>query len=381
VRLKVAEDSPVGHKGLRFGQSGGEREAHSPVRDVEAIQGILGARVLLVEDNAINQMVARELLEGFGLKVVVAGNGLEGLAALERDVFDLVLMDVQMPGIDGYETSRRIRKVEANNDLPVVALTAHAMAGDREKSLDAEMDDHLTKPIDPDELFDVLVKWINPVHRGGVLSQTKTTSAARLPAQLSGIDQQAGLRVVGGNHEIYLDLLRRFHRDNLEASVRLTGLLEHNRDEAKHVVHNIKGTAATIGAFKLSEAASGLELALRKGEADVESFRLQIKDSLSDVLSGLSGLESVEQEQQNTGGRLPDMQHTQSLVDELTAMLKEGDLQALIIAEQLADSLVETSVSEDIRALQEKISEFDFEQSLHILQRLVDGIEKAAKAD
>jgi len=155
-----------------FGHKGGTRRGRRTARahaDVD-LTPVRGAQVLLVEDNEINQDVARELLEKPGLVVTVASNGKEAVQAVEQRDFDIVLMDVQMPEMDGLEATRVIRKLgkPGISDLPIVAMTAHAMAGDREKSLDAGMNDHLTKPIDPSELFRTLLEWIKPGERATV---------------------------------------------------------------------------------------------------------------------------------------------------------------------------------------------------------------------
>ena len=121
---------------------------------------IVGARVLLVEDNDINQQVAREILEGAGLIVSLADNGQEAVTAVQTGTYDVVLMDIQMPVMDGYAATRAIRRDDRYKDLPILAMTAHAMAGDAQKSLDAGMQDHVTKPIDPEHLFAALQKWI-----------------------------------------------------------------------------------------------------------------------------------------------------------------------------------------------------------------------------
>jgi CheY-like chemotaxis protein len=131
-------------------------------RTAERLQDIRGAWILLVEDNEINQQVARELLEGAGLPVAIATNGEEAVGAVKKKDFEAVLMDVQMPVMDGYQATREIRKDERLKGLPIIAMTAHAMTGDREKCLKAGMNDYVSKPIDPDELFFTLVKWIKP---------------------------------------------------------------------------------------------------------------------------------------------------------------------------------------------------------------------------
>lgn len=128
---------------------------------------IKGAKILLVEDNEVNQLVAKRIMEKAGLKVSIADNGLKALESLEADQFDLVLMDIQMPEMDGLEATRRIRANPRWAELPVVAMTAHALSGDRELSLEAGMNDHITKPISLPELFRTLARWIDPAARGG----------------------------------------------------------------------------------------------------------------------------------------------------------------------------------------------------------------------
>ncbi len=133
--------------------------------DEEGLQKIRGARVLLAEDNEINQQVAEEILQQAGLVVRIANNGKEAVEMVKAGKFDVVLMDIQMPVMGGFEATQEIRRDERFKDLPIIAMTAHAMAGDREKSIEAGMNDHVTKPIDPDQLISALVKWIKPGDR------------------------------------------------------------------------------------------------------------------------------------------------------------------------------------------------------------------------
>jgi PAS domain S-box-containing protein len=147
------------------GQQQPQTSVRAPVasrRDVRASQQLQGARVLLAEDNGVNRLVASEMLARLGVDVFHAANGQEAVEAVQQQTFDLVLMDVQMPVLDGYGASEQIRTLPGGQDLPIVALTAHAMSGDRERCLEAKMNDYLTKPIDPDALYAALVKWVRP---------------------------------------------------------------------------------------------------------------------------------------------------------------------------------------------------------------------------
>ncbi|MGE5255117.1 MAG: response regulator, partial [Hyphomicrobiales bacterium] len=224
---------------VAFGKEAIESEAATRVRggDEEELGKIRGARVLLAEDNEINQQVAKEILEQAGLVVRIAGNGQEALDLIRGEVFDAVLMDVQMPVMDGYTATRKIRELEAgcsNLDtgsssasalglkpqaasLPIIAMTAHAMSGDHEKSLAAGMNDHITKPIDPAKLFRTLAKWIG--HREAMPEAAEAFPAATgpqaaeppppegtLPAAMPGFDLPDGLQRLLGNRALYRKL-------------------------------------------------------------------------------------------------------------------------------------------------------------------------------
>ena len=130
----------------------------------------------MAEDNEINQQVAREILESAGFVVEIASNGREAVEKVRSSPYDAVLMDIQMPEMDGLQAAEELRRDGRFGDLPIIAMTAHAMAGDREQSLQAGMNDHVTKPIDPDALFAVLLRWVRPGERGAVTSDATFTA-------------------------------------------------------------------------------------------------------------------------------------------------------------------------------------------------------------
>lgn len=245
--------------------------------DSESLKSIRGARVLLVEDNEINQQIASELLEKAGLVVAVANNGREGVQAVVKDDYDIVLMDIQMPEMDGMEATRQIRAIgKAGIDkLPILAMTANAMAGDRERSLEAGMNDHVTKPIDPDELFSALLRWIKPgereipedlkEHPAGEEKQVSPESFPEIP----GIDSKTGIGRVGGNVRLYRELLGKFVRDSAQAHQDVIDALAwNNRELAQRIAHTVKGTSGNIGASDLSTAAAAVESAIAKDDQE-----------------------------------------------------------------------------------------------------------------
>ena len=237
------------------------------VPDGASLDRIRGARILLVEDNAINQQVAAGLLEQMGMTVEIAGNGHIGVAKALAAPFDLVLMDVQMPELDGFEATRQIRRHPGFERLPIIAMTAHAMAGDREKSLAAGMFEHLTKPIEVERLMETLLRWIKP--RPGEAAAAPPSGPGKpdgpvLP-EVAGLDTRLGLRLVGGSQTLYLNLLRQFQIEHggEAANVRVA-LAEARAKDAERMAHSVKGAAAVLGATTLSAASAELEVALRE---------------------------------------------------------------------------------------------------------------------
>jgi len=222
-----------------------------------------------VEDNEINQQVAKEILEGAGLVVSLADNGQEALDAVQADAFDAVLMDVQMPVMDGYAATRAIRRDDRYKDLPIIAMTAHAMAGDAQKSLDAGMQDHVTKPIDPERLFDALQKWIrservaaDPVVEAPppLIPDVTATADDSLPDHLPGFEIAAGLKRLQGNRKLYRKLILDFADNYAGAGLEIrkyvvAGLFQ----QAHEHVHSLKGVAGNLEARLLLAATMAVE--------------------------------------------------------------------------------------------------------------------------
>jgi PAS domain S-box-containing protein len=268
---------------------------------IEAVRRIRGARILLAEDNEINQQVAKELLQGVGLEVSVARDGNEAVEKALRGSYDAVLMDIQMPEVDGLEATRRIRSSgkKGTETVPIIAMTAHAMEQDREKSLEAGMNDHITKPIDPTEFFSTLVRWISPRMIRTETSPKEKKAApkeenAPFPVTLTGIDEKKGLARVGGSAVVYKDLLSKFKRDFSDSGRSIENAIEEeDLHTARHISHAVKGVAGNIGAEGLYRVASRLDDAL--GEKKIENANGLIenyKRELDTVVRSIILLES-----------------------------------------------------------------------------------------
>ncbi len=248
------------------------RVAHKHEQKAKALKHIQGAHVLLVEDNEINQQVAKEILEGAGLNVNLATNGQEAVDAVKENKYDAVLMDVQMPVMDGYTATREIRNLKSEiRNVPIIAMTAHAMAGDEAKSLQAGMNGHVTKPIDPEQLFSTLQKWIRPSEKREQIQQPDNSverpemnaavpEAAELPDALPGFDLADGLKRLQGNKTLYRKLLLNFGADYNAAANDIRDALDaKDFDHAHSLVHNLKGLAGNLAATDLQAATVSLE--------------------------------------------------------------------------------------------------------------------------
>jgi PAS domain S-box-containing protein len=264
--------------------------------------GLRGARILLTEDNEINQQIAVELLESAGAAVRLANNGREAVEILLNGppLYDLVLMDLQMPVMDGYQATARIRGDQRFANLPIVAMTAHATIEERARCLAAGMTDHISKPVDSEELFGTLARYYRPSgiavddsntlgamsHDGiGALPWTGESSAetVTLPS-VEGLDVSSGLLRVGGNRELYVTLLRQFIHEQGDVAVRIRDLLEAGHNEvAARLVHTLRGLAGNLGADGVQGAAAELETGMASPvEASrIEAMRQQLAEELA----------------------------------------------------------------------------------------------------
>ncbi len=220
-----------------------------PARPPRDPTRLAGARVLVVEDNEINRLVTKDILEQAGIVTRFAENGVDGVrAVLEEGPFDGVLMDVQMPRMDGYTATRLIRANPGFAGLPIIALTANALEGDRDAALAAGMNDYIAKPVDPEAALETLGRWVRPA----------TPAAAGAAGGV--LDRTAGLRRVGANQALYDKILLRFMEDAGQFAATFRTIFEAgDREAATRLVHSLKSSAGTIGADEVQRAAARLE--------------------------------------------------------------------------------------------------------------------------
>jgi CheY-like chemotaxis protein/HPt (histidine-containing phosphotransfer) domain-containing protein len=248
-----------------------------------------GARMLLVEDDEINQQVAREMLENYGIKVTVAENGEEAIARLKEEQFDGVLMDMQMPVMDGVSTTREIRKDPRYAQLPIIALTANVMVSDQNEILAAGMNDHIGKPIDPDRLVATLAKWVHPNRTTEMPAPLETvpTSATETLPNLPGVNVDESVRRIGGNVTLYYSLLDTFRVNQQQVVSRIREALASNDlITAERLAHTLRGIAGTLGAESLQNQAEILEKNIKNGSfGDVESLLEQIDQEMVSLIA------------------------------------------------------------------------------------------------
>ncbi len=290
-----------------------------------------GARVLLVEDNELNQEVATELLRDAGFSVDVAENGQVALDRVRAAPYDVVLMDMQMPVMDGVTATIEIRKDPAFASLPVVAMTANAMQSDRERCIAAGMNDHVAKPIEPEDLWRALAHWIKP--RAGAIAPARATAAeageASLPTAVQGLDMEAGLRRVLGKKPMYISMLRKFCSGQRDAAARIEAALSAgNADAAERNAHTLKGLAGNIGAAALQADAGVVEAAIHQGRPHgdvaplVQALDVRLQSLVGELLAQLPA------DPDAAAAASVDPVHLHAVCTRLEALLAEDDAEA-----------------------------------------------------
>jgi CheY-like chemotaxis protein len=343
-----------------------------------------------VEDNEINQQVAQEILEGAGLNVALAADGQEGVNAVKENNYDVVLMDIQMPVMDGYTATREIRKDKHFKDLPIIAMTAHAMAGDEDKSLEAGMNGHVTKPIDPDQLFSTLQRWIKPSEKRVQVEQPEVPvkrpesdkavpAEDELPGSLSGFDLADGLKRLQGNKKLYRKLLLSFATDYRETAKDIRIALDAKDFEQAHsLVHNLKGLAGNLAATDLQTAAVNLEKLVKgveKKPPSAKELNLKFSELENALNQALKSVQSLGVSAEENVGKLSDEE-----IAAIPVELAQDIAKRIHDAAEMGDVTTLIAISEEIKAH----SDSSLPLSKQIVQMAedfdLDGIQKLADA-
>jgi len=332
-----------------------------------------GARILLTEDNEINQQIALELLEGVGAHVTVAANGRIAVETLtngpQPPPFDVVLMDLQMPEMDGLQATRKLRSDPRFATIPIIAMTAHATIEERQRCLDAGMNDHIAKPIDPRNLFETVGKFFTP-SAAAAPSAPADPSAPVAPSPddipaIAGLDLADGLARVGGNRKLYRKLLRQFI-DQQASTVEDVRRAQQNGDDAlaERLAHSLKGVAGNLGARDLQRAAGTLEKAIRERlpAADIEVARASLAACLAPLVAAISQALPGDAPPAPAGVPPPQVPpgRSRELATQLLAMLSDMDPGAADFIEDNRPGLAPLFSQETWRGFEQHVQDYAF---------------------
>jgi CheY-like chemotaxis protein len=390
--------------------------------------------VLLVEDNEINQQVALEILQGAGLEVTVANNGREGIDAIQKNQYDAVLMDIQMPVMDGYTATKAIRKWERRlkakgsrlkakdpsspdgfaaasreqkkegeklgrwegenksdiqhptHNIPIIAMTAHAMAGDREKSIEAGMNDHVAKPIDTKELFSTLAKWIEPgdgkmqVYPAKEVLKDEAAREGDPFPELQGVSVSDGLKHVGGNKILYRKLLIQFFDTNRESVNEIKEALKiKDQTLAVRLAHTVKGVAATLGAGALAQVAGELEKELKSDETGelsriLEQFESHLNQVMQSIEKSKTDIKDETVSGESSGQDYIDNTVVGPIIRDLFNLMESDLVEASNRLNDLAGHLADSIFDEQFKMLENQMDIFDIPAALDTLKAIANEL-------
>ncbi len=359
----------------------------SPIHTGPRHAALCGARVLLVEDNELNRDVATELLRAVGITPAVAINGRAAVDYLASTPCELVLMDMQMPVMDGLTATEEIRRDPRLQSLPIIAMTANVLQSDRERCLAAGMNDHIAKPIDPEELWKKMAHWL---HRSSVATPSpaaaepasnsdrpRPTAAtiSPLPAPVVGLDTALGLRRVGGSHSLYLSILRKFIAAHRLACADISAALD-NGDAAlaERLAHSLKGVAATLGAEQIKTDAGLLEAVLRSRAPplEIEQSLAKLATTLGTLIVALERVLPVEPTA--AGSVAGTRQQVHAACRELAALVADGRFEAAAALER-HQRVLQAGLAGRYAGIAAAIETFDFELAGRRLQEAIAALE------
>jgi two-component system sensor histidine kinase/response regulator len=358
--------------------------SHAAKADAQSYDAT-GIRVLLVEDNAINQQVATELLESAGAIVTISNHGGQAVKILTEgeQAFDIVLMDLQMPEMDGITATQLLRKHLRLQQIPIIAMTAHALVEERRKCIEAGMNDHVSKPIEPDALFSTLLRWAKPnppITSQAAVSGPPTTvgepeDRSSMP-QIAGVKIADGLKRVAGNRKLYLNLLSQFVTEQAGTASQIAGALEGgDRKLAEGIAHTVKGVAGNLGVSDVESAAQKLERAIRDGQDSastltlLDQFAVTLRVHINSIRRALPDSALA----QKLGARaVPfDRERTVRALNRLKTLLEANDGDSQDAFEVLHDAVAGVVDRTHLDALSETINHFEFERALAKLEEIV----------
>jgi len=340
-------------------------EERSPIKFKRALAG---KRVLLVEDNDINQLVAKDILEQVGIQVSIASNGEEAIKYVRANKFDAVLMDVQMPIIDGYQATGILRKTYSRSELPIIAMTANALRGDRERSIDSGMNDYISKPIDPRLLLETLEKWLltnNVMNIGKPINETPSET-------IKILEFENTLIRLGNKPELYYELLKRY-LDNYSHLVKDFSNMRLNQqeDEAKRLIHSLKSVTGTIGAIKLNRFIIQFEEEFDSYNEPSLGEKLEelsiINEELLKAIKGIISIRDTEEKPLNL-----NFNHNEALSNLLDALEKARAKEIKDSMSYLVANTQDMPFSRQITEIKKRVDRYRFKEAKAMVEETMD---------
>jgi two-component system sensor histidine kinase/response regulator len=367
-----------------FGMAASEQRPRGPKADAVS-HDATGIRVLLVEDNEVNQEVATELLQSAGAVVTIANHGAEAVKILTEGAqpprFDVVFMDLQMPEMDGITATKLLRSNPRLKQIPIIAMTAHALVEERQHCIDAGMNDHVSKPIDPDALFSTLLKWAKPEPKPASepaaaspsqIVSARTGGESVLP-QIAGVNVADGLSRVAGNRNLYVKLLSQFSSQQAGAATQIAAALDaSDRKLAERIAHTVKGVAGNLGISDVQFAAQKLEKAIREGQDScttlLDQFAITLRVHVNSINHAIPDPASFK----NSAVAPFDSERAATAVRRLQALLEANDGDSPEAFQVLREAVVGVVDARQLDDLSETINNFEFEQALVKLQEIAE---------
>ncbi len=360
----------------------GEKRKLNKTKEKEVIDNyryhLKGVKVLLVEDNEINMELAIELLSDVGIEVDTASNGLIGVQKINENKYDLVLMDIQMPELDGLSATREIRRQEKFASLPILAMTAHAMKGEYEKSIAAGMNDHITKPIDPHVLYTSIIKFTKGVNFERTKTEEAQSSSVESPFIINGLDVNQGIARVAGKISSYEKLLANFVSSYADFSVKCESLVkEKNSHELSAYLHTVAGVSGNIGAnaiyTKIREASVISKECAEKNSALNDEFTKEltaISSEFDSLIKEISAHTNVSSE------TLTDKQEItpekwREIIDRIVLLAEENDIDSAALCEELITKyILDKETKDSLIKVKDSLNNFDFDDAIEIINQI-----------
>ncbi len=351
--------------------------------------GFYDKKALIIEDTPINQQVISELLSQVGMDFDIVDNGIKGIQQVRSNPYDLVLMDIQMPEMDGFTTTRQIRAA-GFKALPIIAMTAHVQDTDREKCLEAGMNDFLSKPIDPDVLYRKIGQFIDVKETAGAAASTPSNDREAVLPEIDGLDSHTGLMRLRGNIKLYLKLLTEYPKTYRHAIDQIMSMINDNQIKgAAHFVHSIRGASSTIGLNQMAQAFDAVESALQVGEIEKarkllntqEQSFIQLVTRLAKHFPDNSARENgvqcaVEKTISPSNGNVEtiSLQELVTRVHKLIDLCRNRDAESLNLAKTLQEHLSDSPYASAFNAIIEQVEDIEFETAIRLSEELLNQI-------